>query len=567
MKLRIVQRIFDGKTTESQPNHTELQQMKISGKIVDVINKRIFPGTIEISEGKIVGVTEEEVPEQSYIIPGLIDAHVHVESSMLIPSEFARISATHGTVASVSDPHEIANVLGMKGVEFMIANGKQVPFKFYFGASPCVPATGFESSGATIGVKELGELLQRDEILYMAEMMNYPGVLYKDREVMAKLALAKKYNKPVDGHAPGLKGPEAEAYAGAGITTDHECFTMEEALDKIKNGMNILIREGSAAKNLEELAPLVEKFPDRVMFCSDDRHPNDLVAGHMDAIIRKTIGLGYDPLTVIRCCTFNPVSHYGLGAGLLRKGDDADLAIIDNLHDFNVLSTYIKGNKVADHGKPLMEVVPAKPVNHFEARKIAPNDLRISPASDHIRVIQAIDGQLVTKMVEEEVMVSNGNIISDTVNDVLKLVVINRYNPSEPSIGFIKGFGLKAGAIASTVAHDSHNIIAVGVEDTEIMKAVNLLVESKGGIAAVNKEEEKLLPLPFGGIMSGDSGYQVATSYEALDKMAKNLGSMLHAPFMTLSFMALLVIPELKLSDKGLFDGNRFEFTSLFCDS
>lgn len=540
------------------------RDFKLSGNIIDVINKRIFRGTVEVSEGKIIQVREEDVADDQYILPGLIDAHVHVESSMLIPSEFARISSVHGTVATVSDPHEIANVLGIKGVEFMIENGKKVPFKFYFGAPSCVPATDFESSGAKIGVEGLEKLLKEDEIVYMSEMMNYPGVLYKDPVVMAKIELAKKYNKPVDGHAPGLKGEEAKSYIEAGISTDHECFTLEEAMDKIKYGMKILIREGSAARNMDALLPLLDRYPDQVMFCSDDRHPNDLVAGHMDAIIKKAVRLGYDPMTVIRCCTFNPVQHYGLPVGLLREGDDADIVVVDNLVDFRVKQTFISGEKVAVVGKPLIEKVKEQPINVFEAREIGPNDLRISPSSDHIRVIRAIDGQLVTESLEEEVLVSDGNIISDTVNDILKMTVVNRYKASEPAIGFINGFGLKKGAIASTVAHDSHNIIALGASDVEIMQVINILIGHKGGIAAVYGDEQQVLPLPFAGIMSGQPAPEVASVYEQLDSMAKKMGSTLEAPFMTLSFMALLVIPELKLSDQGLFDGKRFEFVSLF---
>jgi adenine deaminase len=536
----------------------------ISGNIVDVVNRKIFQGTITVKNGKIFSITKEKTNNTNYIVPGLIDAHIHIESSMLIPSEFARLAVVHGTVATVSDPHEIANVLGIDGIKYMIENGKKVPLKFYFGASSCVPATTFETAGATLGVDKIEELLKTDEIKYLSEMMNWPGVLSHDKEVMAKIAVAKKYHKPIDGHAPGLRGEEAKKYIEAGISTDHECFTIEEALDKIKYGMKIIIREGSAAKNFEALIGLMSKYPEKLMFCSDDRHPNDLEKCHINDLVKRAIKKGYDPITVLRSCVYNPVKHYGLEVGLLQEGDPADFIIIDNFDNFNILATYIDGTKVAENGKTLIDPITDSTPNNFRTKQIELQDLQITPQSDTVKVIHAIDGQLITNKISAKIDVEKNNAESNTKNDVLKLVVTNRYEQAKPAIAFINNFGLKNGAIASSVAHDSHNIIAVGVEDEDIMNAINLLIKEKGGVSLANADEKIVLPLHVAGLMSNKDCYLIASEYDSIDKKAKKLGSKLNAPYMTLSFMALLVIPELKLSDKGLFDGNRFEFTPLF---
>ncbi len=537
----------------------------LSGNIVDVVAQRIFQGKIQIEENKIVQITEEVVEETQFILPGLIDAHIHIESSMLSPAEFARIAVTHGTVATVSDPHEIANVLGIEGVNYMIENGEKVPFKFFFGAPSCVPATGFESAGASLGVSETDELLSKPEIKYLSEMMNFPGVLFKDEMVMAKLASAKKFNKPVDGHAPGLTGEDAQKYIDAGISTDHECFNLDEAIEKINFGMRVLIREGSAAKNFETLVPLLKDYSDQIMFCSDDKHPNDLLKGHINLLIKRSIALGYDPLQVLRSCIYNPVKHYNLEVGLLQEKDAADLIVVDNLIDFNIKETYISGQLVAKEGNSYIEKVIDETPNHFKANPIELSDIEVAAEDGNIRVIEAIEGQLITKKLELKPLIKENKVISDTSRDILKMVVMNRYNYSKPSVAFIKNFGFKEGAIASTVAHDSHNIIAVGANDQEIVKAINLLIEQKGGIVLCNKDDQMILPLPVAGIMSNNDGVKVANDYEMLEKGAKSLGSKFQAPFMTLSFMALLVIPELKLSDKGLFDGTTFKFTNLFC--
>jgi adenine deaminase len=535
----------------------------ISGQIIDIVNRRIFPGTIHVSEAIITSITEEATDEKNYILPGFIDAHIHIESSMLIPSEFARLAVTHGTVASVSDPHEIANVLGLEGIRYMIDNGKKVPFKFYFGASSCVPATPFETAGANLGPQEIDELLKMEDIKYLSEMMNFPGVLHGDMEVEAKLAVARKYSKPVDGHAPGLKGNDAAKYIAAGISTDHECFSLEEALDKAANGMFIQIREGSAAKNFDDLIPIMKKYPELVMFCSDDRHPNDLAEKHINDHVKRAVAAGNDLMTVLRACTLHPVQHYGLDVGLLQEGDPADFIIVDDLENFNVLQTYIDGHKVAEHGNTLITSVEEKVINKFNAKKLSPNDIEIKAAGRHLAVIQALDGQLVTEELNIGTQLHDGLVLSDTDNDILKLVVYNRYEPAKPAVAFIRHFGFKNGAIASSVAHDSHNLIAVGTNDDDICKAINLLIQSKGGISLVNGSEEEVLPLPVAGLMSNKDAFLVAAAYDKLDKKAKALGSSLGAPYMTLSFMALLVIPDIKLSDKGLFDGRKFEFMPL----
>jgi adenine deaminase len=535
----------------------------VSGKIIDVVARRIFKGTIIVEDGTVVNIIENnDVPDQ-YILPGLIDAHIHIESSMLIPSEFARIAAVHGTVATVSDPHEIANVLGTTGVRFMINNGKKVPLKFFFGAPSCVPATPFESSGASIGVDEIEELLDSDDIYYLSEMMNFPGVLSADPFVMQKLALAKRSNKPVDGHAPGLTGEQVARYIAAGITTDHECYTLDEAIEKLGHGMKILIREGSAAKNFEALSSLIEEYPDRVMFCSDDKHPNDLVKGHINELVKRALTKGYDPINIIRCCSYNPVNHYKLNVGLLQKGDPADFILVDDLKNFKILTTYINGLKVAENGRSLIESVRESPVNNFTSSIICDDEIKATAGNEQIRVIQAFDGQLITKELITMGKINGDNFVSDTANDILKIVVKDRYSDSRPAVGFISGFGIKAGAIGSSVAHDSHNIIAVGADDHSITEAINLIISSRGGISVVNGREKQLLKLPYAGIMTDDDGYSVASNYDLFDKMAKEMGSELHAPFMTLSFMALLVIPEIKISDRGLFDSKNFMFIDL----
>jgi adenine deaminase len=537
--------------------------MKLQGHIVDIQNKRIYKGEITITNGKISSIEEKEHDVNHYILPGFVDAHIHIESSMLVPSEFAKLAVTHGTVATVSDPHEIANVLGVEGVEFMIDNGKKVAFKFNFGAPSCVPATSFESAGAVIDSDDIKTLMANPDINYLAEMMNYPGVLFDDDEVLKKIAWAKYYNKPVDGHAPGLRGDDVTKYINAGISTDHECFTYDEALEKLQKGMKILIREGSAAKNFEALIDLLPEHYNEMMFCSDDKHPDDLIVNHINKLCARAVAKDMDVFKVLQAACVNPVKHYNLDVGLLQVGDFADFAVVEDLTHFKAIQTYINGELVFDKGRSLIESVSFEILNNFNISKKQVSDFRFESSAKQIRVIEALEGQLITNQLIEDTKIENGNLVTNIETDTLKMTVVNRYNEQKPSIAFIKNFGLKEGAIASSVGHDSHNIIAVGVSDEDICKAVNLIIENKGGICAVSNSKERVVSLPVAGIMSDKSGEIIGNQYAELDKMAKAMGSKLHAPYMTLSFMALLVIPSLKLSDKGLFDGTNFKFTSL----
>lgn len=536
----------------------------ITGNIVQVEEQRIYYGTIIVQSGfikKIVETGSENVNEP-YIIPGFIDSHVHIESSMLVPSEFAKLAVVHGTTGTISDPHEIANVCGIDGVKFMIENGRTVPFKFHFGAPSCVPATTFETAGAALDATEVEQLLASPDIYYLSEMMNFPGVLHNDPEVMKKIASSKKYGKPVDGHAPGLRAEVAKQYIDAGISTDHECFTAGEALDKLQYGMKILIREGSAAKNFEALIDLMHDHADNMMFCSDDKHPDSLVEGHINLLCARAVEKGIDIFKVLKAACINPVRHYNMRNGTLRINDPADLVVTRDLKGFEVLNTYIDGELVAENGKSLVNTSAAGIINQFACSQKRVEDFLI-PGNDllkEIPVIEALEGQLITNKIFVSPTIIDGQIISNTATDILKLVVVNRYTNAPVAKGFIKNIGLKEGAIASTVAHDSHNIVAVGVDDESLCEAVNLLIEQEGGISAVSVSKMMVLPLPVAGLMSNDDGYKVAADYTAIDLFVKEkLGSSLNAPFMTLSFMALLVIPHLKLSDKGLFDGDYFK--------
>ena len=536
----------------------------IGGQIVDLVNSRIFSGVVVVEDGKITKIEHQPVGNTQYIMPGFVDAHVHVESSMLVPSEFARLAVSHGTVATVSDPHEIANVLGKKGVQYMIDNGKKVPFKFFFGAPSCVPSTAFETAGFTLDANDIEELMASPDIYYLSEVMNYPGVINEDPELMKKIAAAKKYGKPIDGHAPAVTGLDLQKYVSAGITTDHECFRLEGALEKIGLGMKILIREGSAAKNFEALIPLMATHPDKLMFCSDDKHPNELVKGHIDELVRRSIALGYDVMDVLKAASYNAIKHYHIPVGLLQQGDDADFIVVDDLHHPVARQTYIKGVLVADNGESHIKCQENATPNIFERPYLYAQDLFVPDKGKKIKVIECLDGQLITKCFTADPKVVDGGIVSDVENDILKMVVVNRYQPYTPSVAFIKGFGLKRGALASSVAHDSHNIVSVGVTDKDILHAVNLLIEHTGGVTAYCGTEMVAVPLPVAGLMSNEDGYEVAEAYQNADALAKRLGSKLYAPFMTLAFMALLVIPELKLSDQGLFDVRKFGFTSLY---
>ncbi|MBV4358023.1 adenine deaminase [Pinibacter aurantiacus] len=536
----------------------------IQGNIVDIVNKKIFKGAVNVQDGlikEIAILSSEPDKNLPYLLPGFIDSHVHVESSMLVPSEFAKLAVVHGTVSTISDPHEIANVCGVEGVRYMIENGKTVPFKFNFGAPSCVPATIFETAGAEVTVTDIEELLASDDIKYLTEMMNFPGVLHQDKDVMAKIAAAKRLGKPVDGHAPGLRGDQAKQYIDAGISTDHECFTIEEALDKLRYGMKILIREGSAAKNFEALVDLLHEHSANIMFCSDDKHPDSLAESHINELCARAVKKGIDVFKVLQAACINPIEHYKLDVGFLRKGDKADFIAVEDLDKFKVLKTFIDGELVAENGKSLIVPKPASIINNFHCSPKTVEDFSTKwNGEKEIVVMEALDGQLITNKLLLPPTVENGNIVSNTQTDVLKIVVVNRYNPAPIAKAFIKNFGLKQGAIASSVAHDSHNIVAVGVDDETLCKAVNLVIEKEGGVSCVGKDVEMVLGLPVAGLMSNKDGYAIAEQYAAIDRAAKSLGSTLSAPFMTLSFMALLVIPHAKLSDKGLFDGDNFTF-------
>ena len=542
----------------------ENSAFQVSGQIVDVVNSRIFKGTIFVDNGKIVNIIEEENDNNQFIMPGFVDSHIHIESSLLVPTEFARIAVTHGTVATVSDPHEIANVLGIDGVKYMIEIGKKSPMKFYFGAPSCVPATSFETSGAVLDSKTVDELLSMDDIKYLGEMMNYPGVIYDDNEVVAKINSAKRHNKPIDGHAPLLGCEDLVKYCKSGITTDHECSNIQEARDKVALGMMIQIREGSAAKNFNALIPVIEESPENVMFCSDDMHPHELVNGHINHLVKKSISLGYNILDVLKAATLAPIKHYNLDVGLLQKNDPADFIVVDNFIDFNVLKTYIDGKLVAENNKSLIEEIEVELINNFVAGNVDIDDFKVYDEGKNVKIISVINGELLTEKFVGRPKNVNDNLVSDVDNDILKVAVINRYEKKKIALGFIKNFGLKKGAVASSVAHDSHNIVVIGCSDEEMANAANMIINTKGGLVAWSSDNNICIPLPVAGLMTNIDGHKIAADYKALVSLSKEFGSTLNDPFMTMGFMSLLVIPKLKLSDKGLFDCEKFQLTELF---
>jgi adenine deaminase len=536
----------------------------ISGNIVDVLNSRIYPATLEISNERIIRIIEEKRDYNTFIIPGFVDSHVHIESSMLPPSEFARLAVRHGTVATVSDPHEIANVMGMEGVNYMLEDAGRVPLKIYFGMPSCVPATPHETSGGRINLADVETLFRSGRIRLLSEVMNFKGILSNDPEIMEKVSLARRYGLVIDGHAPDLRGEELKRYVMAGISTDHEGIHIDEAREKLKLGMKIQIREGSEARNFDALSPLINDYPDDCMFCCDDILPHDLAVRHIDELVRRAIGQGMDEMKVLRCACVNPVLHYQLNVGLLREGDYADFLEVDNLHDLNILRTFINGEVVALRGKALFSRQRAKIVNNFNIQKKYVTEFHVRARVGKINVIEVVDGQLLTKRLHLVPRVLNGRVVSDPERDILKIAVVNRYLDSPPAIGFVKNLGLKKGAIASSVAHDSHNIVAAGVKDEDICRAVNLIIENKGGVAVVYNDVEEVLPLPIAGIMSDMDGFEVAGRFSMMRGLVRRLGSELKAPFMNLSFIPLLVIPEIKLGDRGLFDVEAGKMIDLF---
>lgn len=533
--------------------------------MVDVFKEEIYPAEISIEEGIIVSIERTAKKTTEFILPGFIDSHIHIESSMLTPQNFSRIAVSHGTLAVVSDPHEIANVLGIEGVRYMIENAEKATIKFFFGAPSCVPATDFESSGGKIGPDEIEALFKNEKLHYLSEVMNYPGVIYNDEEVHRKIAVAKQYKKPIDGHAPGLTGEALKKYIDAGILTDHECASIDEAIEKIRLGMIVQIREGSAAKNFEALWPLIDKYPEQVFLCSDDLHPDDLVNGHINLLVSKAVKKGVGLFNVLKAVTVFPNKHYALNMGMLRVGDSADFIKVKNLESFKVLESYLEGVKVYNHNNGLVDVLPQQHINNFVVDEITPDDLVIKPNGyNKVKVISVIEGELITKSFSTILENVNGDLISDVKNDILKITVINRYQKETPAVAYVHNFKLRNGAIAGSIAHDSHNIIAVGVSNEEITECVNWIIRNQGGIAIHTGEKVIGIPLPIAGIISDQKAEIVGEHYSNLNKLATELGCELWAPFMTLSFMALLVIPELKLSNRGLFDGVNFNFTSLF---
>ena len=536
----------------------------VRANLVDIAARRVFAAEIGWSAGVIGRIDELGAANPAWpcLMPGFIDAHVHIESSLLPPAEFARLAVRHGTVASVSDPHEIANVLGLDGVRWMLANAAQTPFHVLFGAPSCVPATAFETAGARLGVADVETLLATPGIGYLSEVMNFPGVLAGDPGLLAMIAAARRRGLPVDGHAPGLSGEAAAAYAAAGIGTDHECATLAEAEDKLRAGMAILIREGSAARNFETLHPLISRYPGRIMLCTDDCHPDDLARGHIDRLVARAIAHGHDLFAMLEAVCLTPQRHYGLALGQLRVGDPFNAALVDNLSNFTVRATWLAGELAAENGQSCLPPVPCQPINRFAARAVRPEELCVAPSdADFSRVIAAEDGQLLTRELR---LPLHGPSVAD---DVLLIAVVNRYTPTAPAVALVRGFGLQAGALASSVAHDSHNVIGVGCDAASLATALNAVIAVQGGLALVDGDGQvDCLPLPIAGLMSDLAGDTVASRYAALSHGVRHrLGSPLRAPYMTLSFMALLVIPELKLSDRGLFDGRAFALTEVAC--
>ncbi len=526
----------------------------VKGYIVDIHCREIFKGSVEVENGVISRMNRHDTPEEVYILPGFVDSHVHIESSMLTPSHFASLAAAHGTVAVVADPHEIANVCGIEGIEYMIEEGRDAPLKIFYTVPSCVPATPFENAGARLGVKEVESLIARTEFVALGEMMNYPGVLHEDPEVMGKIQATLRCGKPVDGHAPMLSGEWLEKYIAAGISTDHEACTLSEAEEKIRKGMKIQIREGSSAKDFAALMPLLAACPDRVMFSRDDWKAVNLLDSHIDGMVRQALSAGYDLFNVLRAASLNPVEHYNLPVGLLRLGDCADFIVVDNLTDLHVEEVWSNGARV-NTGK-WKEASP-RIINSFEADEITPSQLGLRYEEGvQIPVIGVADGSIVTRK-ESAIYIPS----SFAAQDVCKVVVLNRYAAKScPAVSFVRGMGLREGAIASSVAHDSHNIVAVGTSDEYLASVINLLIRHKGGIAARNGEKMAFAALPVGGIMSTKTGEAFTKDYHAVEQLIARIGTSLSSPLMTLSFLCLPVIPELRLTDRGLFDVTSFSF-------
>ena len=538
--------------------------MIIKGHIADLHGRTVFPGEVVVEDGRIVRINRTESAPDCYILPGFVDAHVHIESSMLTPFWFSRFAAANGTVAVVTDPHEIANVVGEEGIDFMLENRGDI--KTFYTIPSCVPATSFDSAGAVLDAAAVERLAASGRFVALSEVMNVPGVVNRDPEVMAKIQSALSRGLPVDGHAPMLHGDELRRYAAAGISTDHECSTINEAKEKIALGMKILIREGSAARNYEALSGLIKSNPESVMFCTDDSHPDTLECRHIDHIVRQAVSEGYDVFDVLRAASLNPVEHYRLPVGLLREGDPADFIVVDNLTDFRIDRTYVGGSKVYDRSEPRPAIeIPANAEeglpNKFSHDTIAPESLALAvKEGQSVPVIKVYDGELITGREDYTPQADNARFESDTSKDILKIVYLNRYENGTPQVALVHGFGLAEGALASSVGHDSHNIVAVGASDAHLAAAINAVIEAKGGLAVATADGADVLPLPIAGIMSPLPGKHVADEYRRICEVAKALGTSLKAPFMTLAFMSLVVIPSLKIGERGLFDYEIFNW-------
>ena len=546
------------------PRRTDTN-LKVAGNLIDIITKESYPAVLGIRSGKIISVQrDEKLRCEHYLIPGFVDSHVHVESSMLCPYEFSKMAVSHGTLGALCDPHEIANVLGKKGIDYMIENGRDAPCRLYFGAHSCVPATPFESSGASLKGEDISLLFDTHKLYHLAEVMNVPGVLDGDLQLLQKIGEAKKRAKKIDGHAPGLSGDELARYVAAGIDSDHECTSYGEGLEKLKHGMKVSIREGSAAKNFDALIDLIEVFPNSVMFCSDDIHPDDLARGHINSLVKRALDRKFCLYDVLRAASLNPTRHYGLDLGLLQCGDRADFLVVRDLDSLELVRAYLGGEVVYESGRVSSETRKHEVLNNFSRSPIEADSLRIEvPKAKELRVIAIEDGQLYTRKEKHKPLLRDGIVEADLDRDLLLLAVLSRYSDAPASLALAKNMGLQRGTIASSIAHDSHNIIAIGTSRKDIARAINLIVESRGGISAVEGEEEMLLALPIAGLMSDGDGVSVAREYEAIDAFAKKLGAKPKSPFMTLSFLALPVIPELKLSDRGLFDAEKRDFVPL----
>ncbi|MCF8357528.1 MAG: adenine deaminase [Prolixibacteraceae bacterium] len=536
----------------------------IEGNIVDVVKREIFKGRIffENNISKIERI--EYVNDTNFILPGFIDAHLHIESTMLTPVEYSKIALKHGVIAAITDPHEIANVCGIDGINYMIDNAKKTPMKIYFGAPSCVPATPFENNGAIISAKEIEALFKSKKCFQLSEMMNFPGVINDDKDVWEKIKVAKKYNRKIDGHAPLLSGEGLKKYIEAGISTDHETTKLDEALEKIKDGMKIILRNSSASRDFLHLISLIETHPNKTMMCTDDCHPDDLEKGYINEMVKTAIEKGYNVFDVISIASKNAKDHYGTETGLLQLYDPADFIVIDNFKNFNIKKVFVNGIEQLNED-PIKKQNPKNEIiNNFHQNKIFLNDVRFPSKNKKINAIRIIEDSIITKKEKYQIKENVEYFESETEDDILKIVIVNRYKKAKPTVGFVNGFNLKKGAIGSSVAHDSHNIVVIGVSDKEICKAISSIQESKGGLVAVNGNETHLLPLPIGGIMSDKSCEEVSRQYKSLNNIAKEMGCKIHAPFMTLSFMSLLVIPEIKIGDMGLFDVNKFSFINVY---